>query len=359
MVDVIAVSIFAVTMIVILACAFRVLPGERWQMAAALPIEKDALGRWRSTNLTFYGVLTANAYVAGAAMLLTLFGAIGIPHASALLLLAIVLSICVPASRIIATIVERQKHTFTVAGAMFTGVIMAPAAIWIVNLVGERFGMPPMPTLPVLAAMAISYALGEGLGRLACISFGCCYGKPIDGCKSSTRRWLAPFGFVFRGNTKKAAYESGFDGVPLIPVQAIAASLLVAVSVVGLTLYRCEAFRSALIFTIVATQSWRFVSEFLRADYRGDRRISTYQKMAVVAMVYTIAVSSMVANAATPHVDLIAGLASLWSPVVILSLQALWITLLLFTGRSEVTESLVSFYVRHGAIARRSATEPR
>ena len=34
----------------------------------------------------------------------------------------------------------------------------------------------------VLAALAIGYILGEGLGRLACLSFGCCYGKPLDQC---------------------------------------------------------------------------------------------------------------------------------------------------------------------------------
>jgi hypothetical protein len=33
------------------------------------------------------------------------------------------------------------------------------------------------------------------------------------------------------------------------------------------------------------TQVWRFLSEFLRADYRGSGRISAYQVMALFAAV--------------------------------------------------------------------------
>ena len=39
-----------------------------------------------------------------------------------------------------------------------------------------------LPVLPTLAALAVGYAFGEGIGRLACISYGCCYGKPLRTC---------------------------------------------------------------------------------------------------------------------------------------------------------------------------------
>jgi hypothetical protein len=37
-----------------------------------------------------------------------------------------------------------------------------------------------MPIVPALAAVMIAYTFGEALGRLACISFGCCYGVSIS-----------------------------------------------------------------------------------------------------------------------------------------------------------------------------------
>jgi len=39
----------------------RRLPGERWQIAAAIPVGRAENGRWRGVNLTFYGMFTANA----------------------------------------------------------------------------------------------------------------------------------------------------------------------------------------------------------------------------------------------------------------------------------------------------------
>jgi hypothetical protein len=64
-------------------------------------------------------------------------------------------------------------------------------APWIIKLLNatqaEAFG-GDIPLEPALAAMPVAYAYGEGLGRLACISFGCCYGKSLDQLSPRMRR---------------------------------------------------------------------------------------------------------------------------------------------------------------------------
>ena len=40
---------------------FRHLPGEEWQMIAAVPIVKNRFGQWQGLNLTYYGFFNATA----------------------------------------------------------------------------------------------------------------------------------------------------------------------------------------------------------------------------------------------------------------------------------------------------------
>ena len=61
---------------------FRVLPRERWQILAVVPVRKEAAGSWAGVNLTWYGLLTANAYVMAVALLFVLLGAIRVPLAA-------------------------------------------------------------------------------------------------------------------------------------------------------------------------------------------------------------------------------------------------------------------------------------
>ena len=42
---------------------------------------------------------------------------------------------------------------------------------------------------------------------------------------------------------------------------------------------------------MLVTQTWRVGSEFLRADYRGDCRITKYQLMADMAVVYSVVIA--------------------------------------------------------------------
>ena len=115
----------------------------------------------------------------------------------------------------------------TVGGASFVGIIAAPWIVWLLNETLGQVLHYRVDLICALAALSISYALGEGLGRLACISFGCCYGKPLSESHPLLRRVLDERSFIFRGKTKKIAYAGHMDGVKVVPIQAITAILYV------------------------------------------------------------------------------------------------------------------------------------
>ena len=183
--------------LLVMSWACRHLPQERWQMAATLPVSKALDGSWQGVNLTFYGVLQASAAALAVALMLMMMGAVGVPALDTFLVTGPLLSVCYPAARWIAAWVEKKPQTMTVGGACFVGLIIAP---WL-TLAGRQVLAPAVPPgldiTIVLAALTIAYAFGEGLGRLACISFGCCYGKPLDQCSPppATAIWGPPLCF--------------------------------------------------------------------------------------------------------------------------------------------------------------------
>ncbi len=325
--------------------AFRTLPGEKWQIMAAVPVQKEDSGLWSGLNLTWYGFFSACAYVLAAAVTIVLMASVGVSTAEALLTLVSVLLVCAPAARILARLIEGKRHTFTVGGASFAGILIAPFAIRFVEAAMGR----PMPLMPAIAAMAVAYAFGEGLGRLACVSFGCCYGRPLTDFGPAVRRLLGRRVFVFSGKTKKIAYESGLDGREVVPVQAFSAVINSAAGLAGTVLFVLSRFEAALLVAVVVTQAWRFLSEFLRADFRGHGRLTAYQIMNVVTLLYVPLVAAIL-PAAPRAVDLEAGLAALWDPSMILMLQSLWTLSFLYTGRSRVTGSTVEVFVHRDRI---------
>jgi hypothetical protein len=48
--------------------------------------------------------------------------------------------------------------------------------------------------------------------------------------------------------------------------------------------------------------------------------------------------------------DLAVGLSAFWHPAVLLALQAAWLGMFVFFGRSEVTGAQLNFFVRHDRI---------
>lgn len=331
----------ALTLTAVFWWAFRTLPDESWQIIAAMPREKLGTGEWRGENLTYYGFFTASAYLFAVAMVFIMFGAISVPVTEIFAIVALVLAVCIPCSSVIAGLVEKKKHTFTIGGASFAGILLTP---WIAPL-ANRWSDTHIPVLPVLAAITVGYGFGEGLGRLACISFGCCYGKPLSKCSVRVRTLFEKRHFVFYGKTKKIAYAHGLDGEKVIPVQAVTAVLYSISGLIGVYLFLLGHYRSAYILTLVVTQLWRIFSEFLRADYRGNGRISAYQKMSAVAVVYACCVLFILPDALPQQIDVLRGLGYLWNPEMILLLQGLWTAIFLHTGRSRVTGAYMSFHV--------------
>lgn len=325
--------------------AFRVLPKAHWQVMACVPREKGEDGLWRGVNFTYYGFFNATAYTLAVTMLIVLLMSLQTPPIFILALAACGLMICIPASRLLAFWVEGKRHTFTVGGASFMGVMLLP---WVALILDKWFWQSlggHLPVMTAMAAIAVAYSLGEGIGRLACISFGCCYGKPLSAVHPILRKLFAKRHFIFDGETKKIAYAHGFDGEPVVPVQALTCLVFSAAALLGAYLLLHGLHAAAFLSTLAITQLWRLLSEFLRADYRGDRIFTAYQTMAVASIGYAVFLMLVFPDTGASVASVSTGLAALWHPAVILSLQVLWAAIYVYTGRSRVTACDVSLTV--------------
>lgn len=329
---------------------WRYLPRDRFQILATVPVRRDELGRWQGINFTWYGLLLATAAVIAICFVLMLCRSAGLALGPLLVLLAAIIALCVPAARWVARLVEKKRHTFTIGGAFFCGLVTTPLLILLVNGGCLLLARPLLPMQVVLAALGIGYILGEGLGRLACLSFGCCYGKPLAQCGPVVTRLLRPLAVVFTAPTRKAVYEGGLAGVQLLPIQGITSVVYTATALVACHLFLQGYFRSAFLLCLLVSQVWRLLSEMFRADFRGFASISAYQKMSLAAIAYggVISLAIPLPTLATP--DIGQGLSLLFDPWLLLGLTVLWCALFLHFGRSMVTEATMTFEVRQQAI---------
>ena len=337
---------FAALLFLYLYWGIRMLPGERWQFLASVPVRKSSGGAWEGVNLTWYGLLSANAYAVAIGVLVVMMGVVGVSFAGTAVFVAAMLGLCVPASRLVAMAVEKKAHTFTVGGAVFVGVVAAP---WVVLALNRTLGLM-IPPGAALAALAVAYAFGEGLGRLACLSFGCCYGKRMTALPPLLRRLFAGISLSFYGSTKKIAYAGKMEGEPVAPVQAMTAIIYVCSGLAGLVLFLQSCFAAAFLMTLVITQGWRFLSETLRDDYRGGGKISAYQLMGAIAIIYGCAAFRLLTNGTFPIPDLFAGIAVFNRPLVIIFIQLIWLSIFIYTGRSTVTGASLAFHVNRERI---------
>jgi hypothetical protein len=140
--------------------------------------------------------------------------------------------------------------------------------------------------MAVFSALMVGYALGEGIGRLACISFGCCYGRPMDGMPKVMQRYFSWAAFTYTGCTKKIAYAHRLEGKKIFAVQGVTAVLYSISALAGTLLYLQGAYAWAYFVCLLVTQAWRFFSEFFRSDYRDDRKITVYQIMSLSTLPY-------------------------------------------------------------------------
>ncbi len=330
-----------------LAWACSNLLNERWQILAAIPSRKDHQcehGSWQGRNLTFYGVLLANACLAGAAVFLLLCSSIGLSLELILFLTGIIITASMTAASFFARIVENKKNTLTVAGGATTGLYLLPFCIVVINHTGFSQTLP-LPLLPIMAATSVGFILGEGLGRVACISFGCCYGKAIKDLSPLTAGFFSRSGCIFHGHTKKIAYASQLNGIKVVPIQAMTSFLYVTVAILSIYLFLENHFQWAFGLSSITAMGWRIISERLRADYRGDRKVSIYQIMSMANICFSISFLFWAAPYEGTRPDLISGLSFFWNPAVILFLQSIWVGIFLYTGISKVTGSTITFRV--------------
>lgn len=331
--------------VVLLRWAWFALPQGQWQMVAALPVARKTSHSWRGLNLTYYGVWTATAVASAFAMFCILVGTLGTRVGMAAAIGAILLALCIPAAKLLARVIEGKAYVFTVGGASFVGFLIAPAVIWVLGQDGAGGPGGPLPLLPTLAAVVIAYAIGEGIGRLACISFGCCYGKPLAACSPLVRRLFSTRAFRFFSPTQKAVYQAGFVGEPLVPIQGVTAAVSLGAGLLALALFLGGWFRAAFLTAALVTQGWRVASESLRADIPHTGMLSVYQAMAALNAFYALLLGLALPGAEPVLPDIMAGLQRLWDPAMILLLEALWGLVFLYTGRSMVTASTLSFDV--------------
>lgn len=332
-----------------LAWGFHHFPQDKWQIIATIPLLKSETGEWQGLNLTLYGLITACAYAVSVALVFVLLAAVGTSPWRVFPVAALILAVVIPASSLVARWVEKKRYTFSIGGASFVGIIIAP---WVIVL-ADRYWLDAsqaIPVVPALAAFAIAYAIGEGLGRLACVSFGCCYGKPVATCTPLLRSVFRRWHFIFQGKTKKIAYEGNMEGQPVMPIQAITAVLFVTTGLAAVWLFLIGHYAASLLLALVVTQVWRVVSETLRADYRGGGRVSVYQFLAGLAVLYVIGLTLVLPAARPFHANIVDGLAASWDPGMILFLLAVWLATFIFAGRSMVTTARLSFDVCHERI---------
>jgi prolipoprotein diacylglyceryltransferase len=325
--------------------AFRHLPNEKWQILAVIPRHKTDARYWQGLNLTYYGFFIASAYTFALAILLVLLHTTGMDLIGVGFIMLAMLAVCLPAARIIARIIEKQPGTLTVAGASFVGLLLLPGLVYLTNQTLGRWMDFHISLQIMLAAVSTAYAFGEGIGRLACISFGCCYGKPLESCSVQIQSLFRKFHLVFTGPTKKAAYTGNLEGKPVVPIQALTAIVCCLAGLAGSYLFLSGFFMTAALLTFTVTQGWRLLSEIWRADYRGGQRFSAYQRMAVASLLYMIPVLLLTFSPDLQPADIAEGLKVLWQPETIIGLQLVWTAVFLYTGRSEVTTAGLEFFV--------------
>ena len=343
--------ILGLALLPLLLWAYTVLPRERWQIIAAIPTRKgEADGCWHGTNITYYGALLASGSLFGAISFFLFLGTLGVPRWGIIGLLLGVMGCSVAAAKLLAMAVEKKRNTFTVGGAAIIGLLSMPPAVAVYNGLALRWDVPPVSLIPVLGALAVAYLLGEGIGRLACLSFGCCYGKPLSELGPKARRFFTPFAATFHGATKKIAYASGLAGVEVVPIQAITSLLSVTFGLSAMYLFLEGHFRTAFLLAGIFALAWRILSEYFRADYRGEGKFSAYQQMALLGVGYCSLLGLYGGNSSGSQTNLGAGFAALWNPASLLFFQALWLLLFIYTGFSSVTGATLSFHVRQEKI---------
>jgi Prolipoprotein diacylglyceryl transferase len=278
--------------------------------------------------------------------LYVLVGAMGQPILPAATYVGLLLAVGIPASKFVARWVEGIPG-HTIGGAVFAVLMSALPAMAITRLVANALAWPAFDPGVVIAAACIAYVLGEAIGRLACLSFGCCYGKPIDQCTSLQKALYSRFTETYRGRFKKISYASGLNDRPVIAVQSIACALLFSIFLVSLWLFWKGHIAASIVVSLGLSQLWRTYSEQLRADFRGRDGFTVYQAMALVGAFLSVVFAWIYggSNATLIVASAYRGWIAATQAEVIVGSQLLAFVIVLYMGRSSVTSSRLELFL--------------
>ncbi len=320
--------------------AFRRLPEEGWQIAFAIPLRtrsEDGI-TWSAINITFYGVISAVAYALAVAVYLFLVAAYRQPLLPALMFATLLLLVGIPASKWVARWVERVPG-HTIGGAVFAVILATAPAILLTKTLSASVGLPSFQPVVLIAAASVAYALGESIGRLACLSFGCCYGRPIESCTSLQKALYSRFTETYRGRFKKIAYAGGLHDREVVAIQSIACVVLFAIFLASLWFFWSGRLAASIVIALGGSQLWRLYSEQLRADYRGRDGFTLYQGMALIGAVASIVFAWRFAMPSLAPASAREGWLTVAQLEVLVCCQVLAVFIVAFMGRSTVTSS--------------------
>lgn len=330
-------SLFFSVFILIIIWGLKNFSKDEFQFFCAIPYKKIEENTYDGINITFYGIISALSCSASVFLFLILIKFLNFPIKLAYFILITIFLTGLFASKALAYLIEKRKNTLTIGGATFvTGIISVPLIYFFI----KSFNVNETYFFPVLSSLATSYTFGEGLGRLACISFGCCYGKPAE-----RYPYLPNFLKIkFLSHTRKAVYDSNYKNLELINIQGIVVCLFTLLSLVSFILIMLEKYEIAFITSFTIPATIRFFSEFFRDDNRGfSHKISLYQFFSILLVIYSILVLYLF-NPLEVKISLIHKI--YFSNLDLIFLVITFIMTLLHSGISKVTGSEIKFILK-------------
>ena len=203
-----------------------------------------------------YGVLVATGFLVGIILAVRQAKRQGIPSERIIDLGFYLLLAAIIGSRLFFVALNAShylKHPLDIlkiweGGLVFYGglLLALPTAFWYMH----RYRLD---TWTVADIFAPSIAIGHAIGRLGCLSAGCCYGRPVEGLL-----WAV----TFRHPESLARI-----GIPLHPVQLYESIGELAIFLILIMLRKRGPFRGRLFWTYIMLYSvLRFAVEFFRGD---------------------------------------------------------------------------------------------
>lgn len=323
-------------------------PNENYQVLFVVPVKKYKNKKWYGINITYYGLISAVSYTFATFTFLVLAKSYHISSQIIIISVVLILICCMPASKFMARIIEKKKNTFTISGAAFIGSIFSPFFFFVTSYFFlSDFDTAIQTSFILLSALSVSYILGEGVGRLACISFGCCYGKKLDEYQGIFKNFFYNFNTTFKGETKKASYEGGCENQKTIPVQGLSSIIYNVTGLIGTILFLLGNIKTSFILSVAVANLWRFFSEYLRDDHRGDiKKYSFYQYFSLISILYSLLIALLFTpDQGSIFFDIRKGLSELRSYWTLAFFLSIFVISFAYTGLSKVTYSKIEINV--------------